>query len=328
MGSGVQCMIVQKKAPPPYNIVNQEQSDTSHLDQEVAVCVWQISLMHMSSHVWASVVSILCLLLFSLSRASTFSFTVILINFPVIGAAEEWNHCTYAQWGVLPRNDIQPSHRLWAQRTRRLPSLRNFCSDLPGWIRRHRYSTMSLPEKRYLHHCSSRGEKNQRTWDKLITLMRNVCCQLSHFSHTQVRRDLYTNLVRLKKQNQVATWKAKESGFSLTDKKRASSRWFQNRDTETRISSRFWQEKYSGVEWNYRVWAKRNWSYSCRRWTTSTRSTTTSWTIIRTKSGSSWNGLAFRQDLEKNGKNAGWLGTWDCPLRTDSASLKTLESFK
>ena len=27
------------------------------------------------------------------------------------------------------------------------------------------------------------------------------------------------------------------------------------------------------------------------------------------------------------GKNAGWLGTWDSPLRTDSASLKSLELF-
>ena len=27
------------------------------------------------------------------------------------------------------------------------------------------------------------------------------------------------------------------------------------------------------------------------------------------------------------GKNAGWLETWNCPLRTDSASLKSLESF-
>ena len=29
----------------------------------------------------------------------------------------------------------------------------------------------------------------------------------------------------------------------------------------------------------------------------------------------------------KGGKNAGWLATWDCPLRTDSPSLKSLESF-
>ena len=53
-----------------------------------------------------------------------------------------------------------------------------------------------LSEKRSLHHCSSRSEKNQRTGDKLITLMKKVCCQLSHFSHTQERRDPCTNLVR------------------------------------------------------------------------------------------------------------------------------------
>ena len=39
------------------------------------------------------------------------------------------------------------------------------------------------------------------------------------------------------------------------------------------------------------------------------------------------NGLAFRQDHDKVEKNDGWLGTWDSPLRTDSASLKSLESF-
>ena len=30
----------------------------------------------------------------------------------------------------------------------------------------------------------------------------------------------------------------------------------------------------------------------------------------------------------KSWKNAGWLERWNCPLRTDSASLKSLESFK
>ena len=39
------------------------------------------------------------------------------------------------------------------------------------------------------------------------------------FSHTQERGDPYTNLVRLKNENQVAKWKTKESGFSLKDKK-------------------------------------------------------------------------------------------------------------
>ena len=48
--------------------------------------------------------------------------------------------------------------------------------------------------------------------------MKKVCCQLSPFSHAQERRDPYTNLVRVKNENQVATWRARESGFSLKDK--------------------------------------------------------------------------------------------------------------
>ena len=57
-----------------------------------------------------------------------------------------------------------------------------------------------------------------------VTLTKKVCCQLSPFSHTQVRGDPKTNLVRLKNGNQVATWKTKESEFSSKDKKRANSR--------------------------------------------------------------------------------------------------------
>ena len=51
--------------------------------------------------------------------------------------------------------------------------------------------------------------------------MRKVCCQLSPFSHAQVRRDPYTNQVQicLKNGNQVATQITSESGFSLKDKK-------------------------------------------------------------------------------------------------------------
>ena len=82
-----------------------------------------------------------------------------------------------------------------------------------------RNTTMKPSEKRYLHHCSFRSEKNQRTEDKLITLMKKVCCQLSPLSHTQERGDPYTNLVRVKNESQVAKWKTKESGFSLKDKK-------------------------------------------------------------------------------------------------------------
>ena len=39
------------------------------------------------------------------------------------------------------------------------------------------------------------------------------------FSHVQERKDFYTKFVRVKNGNQVATWKTKESGFSLKDNK-------------------------------------------------------------------------------------------------------------
>ena len=84
-----------------------------------------------------------------------------------------------------------------------------------------RNSTMRPSGKRHFHHCSFRREENQRTEDKLITQMKKVCCQLSHFSHTQERGDPCTNSVRQfrAEKNQVAKWKTKQSGFSLKDKK-------------------------------------------------------------------------------------------------------------
>ena len=45
-------------------------------------------------------------------------------------------------WGVLPRGNTQPSHRLWAQPARQLRLLRDSCSDFPEWIRRHRHGTV------------------------------------------------------------------------------------------------------------------------------------------------------------------------------------------
>ena len=41
-------------------------------------------------------------------------------------------------------------------------------------------STMTTPSAwRSLHHCSLRSEKNQRAVDKLVTLLKKVCCQVS-----------------------------------------------------------------------------------------------------------------------------------------------------
>ena len=47
------------------------------------------------------------------------------------------------------------------------------------------------------HHCSFRSEKNQRGIDKLIALLKKVCCQVSPcLSVMQERGDPYMNLVR------------------------------------------------------------------------------------------------------------------------------------
>ena len=130
----------------------------------------------------------------------------------------------------------------------------------------------------------------QRTVDKLITLLKKVCCQFSPFlCVTQERGDPCMNLVRsvrAAQKDQVATQKKSESGFSLNDKKTKFSLIIEQRFRNTSSKpiligevSRNWVD--------YRVSVKRNSSCSCRRWTTSTWSTTSSWSITRTKSGSS-----------------------------------------
>ena len=51
---------------------------------------------------------------------------------------------------------------------------------------------MSLSEKRYLHNCSLRSKKNQRTRDKLTILMKKVCHQLSPcFTRTSTVKPVY-----------------------------------------------------------------------------------------------------------------------------------------
>ena len=40
-------------------------------------------------------------------------------------------------------------------------------------------SVTTSSTERFLHHCSLRSEKNQRAVDKLVTLLKKVCCQVS-----------------------------------------------------------------------------------------------------------------------------------------------------
>ena len=90
-----------------------------------------------------------CLSLSCFSPSSTSSLPYSTCSLPdtpssMSSPAEGYNHCTHAEWGVLHHGDIPSSHRLWAQRPRQLRLLRDFCSDLPGWIRRQRYGALVL----------------------------------------------------------------------------------------------------------------------------------------------------------------------------------------
>ena len=157
------------------------------------------------------------------------TFSLSLTNCSLTGTPSSMSSTSRVkQWGVLPRGDIQSSHKSRAQAPRQLRLLRDFCNHLPGWIRQLRFGAFVhvrcgtrqwLSAKSAIFITVHSGEKNQRTWDKLITLMKKVCCQLSPFSHPQVRGDPCTNLVRAKNENQVATRRTKESRFSLKDKK-------------------------------------------------------------------------------------------------------------
>ena len=134
-------------------------------------------------------------------------FSVLNFNFQVVETAEHWTQCAPAEWGVLPRGDTQPPHRLWAQPdrqpARQLRLLRNWCSDLPEWIRRHKHGTYVFVwcgTRRWAYwksvifttvHSGARRTSEPETnlslsWRKCVT-------SSVIFSSEQVRRDPYTN---------------------------------------------------------------------------------------------------------------------------------------
>ena len=94
-----------------------------------------------------------------------------------------------------------------------------------------------------------------------------------------------------KQANQDSPWKTQ----------RANSCWSQIWDPEARTSSRVWQKKYPGMNWNYWFSASGNWAYCYRVWAIQARSITTSRRNIRTKSGSSWN---LYQESARHGRIA------------------------
>ena len=154
-------------------------------------------------------------------------------------------------------------------------------------------STMTTPSAwRSLHHCSPRSDKMQRAVDEFITLMTKVCRPVSRRLSVIERGDR-CGTVWLTDLSNVG-----ENPRSSLDNEQIRILLERQReqilaDCQAEIWKHEFQADYDRrsiqkLSEVYQSSKRRNFSCSSRRRTTSTRSTTSSWTVIRTKSGSSW----------------------------------------
>ena len=112
----------------------------------------------------------------------------------------------------------------------------------------------------------------------------------SFFTRTSTSRPVYEPSSDLSKKTEIKSRPGQRANQDSPRKtKRTHSCWSQIWDPEARVSSRFWQKKLPGINWNYRFSANGSWSYCYRVSAIQARSITTSRRTIRTKSGSSWN---------------------------------------
>ena len=145
-----------------------------------------------------------------------------------------------------------------------------------------------LIRKRYLHHGSLRSEKIQRTWDKLITLMKKVCHQLSPFSHEQIRVKLvYEPSSKLSQKRKSSRDLENKQIRILVERKKEQilaevKSEIQKHELQSESDRRSIQE-LAGVIESQR---NGNWSYYYKMWTIQTRAITTSRRNVRTESGS------------------------------------------
>ena len=126
----------------------------------------------------------------------------LFVHADVIGAISYWHSANCGVWPVgrkCPSHSFMSPTSLTISTTRRLlrsSSRGNPATRCPRTCLARNSATRPSAE-RSLHHFSFRSEKNQRTEDKLITLLKKVCCHLSPcLSVMQQRGDPCMNLVR------------------------------------------------------------------------------------------------------------------------------------
>ena len=201
--------------------------------------------------------------LFTVSLIFYFILLIFIFIFHV-GRFGENSPVRFREWGVWLFGQQRPSHRLWPQLLWRLPHLRNHwmksssrsppATAGPRTCMTRRSMTTPLAERSLLH-CSLRSEKNQRAVDKLVTLLKKVCSQVSRcLSVMQELRDLLMSVVRwvqASEKIQVATQKMSKSGFLWNDKKSKFSLIVEQRLTNT--SSKPIMTEEVSKNWSCRV---------------------------------------------------------------------------
>ena len=206
----------------------------------------------MSSHVWAFVVSLFCLLPLSLVPLLFLSLLPVLCPELQLPCGQNRRALNPMRTRRMRSRRYTTSHRLWAQPARQLRLLREFCSDLPGWIRRQRHWTVVLVRcgtRRWANrksaiftavHSGARRTSEPETnlslsWRKFVAS--SVLSDTHKYGETRTRAKFrFVSKTEIKSRpgkraNQDSPWKTK----------RANSRCCQNWDPEARISSRVFQ---------------------------------------------------------------------------------------
>ena len=197
--------------------------------------------------------------------------------------------------GIFGRE--QSSHRLWAQHHRQLPDLRDHWNLHPGVLQRHQALELAWLGDQWLHHrqsalfttvhSASRGQAYHSLDESLLS---SQSLSVGHVGTGRPVSDEFGSPISNVRENprrgsenehiRILLETTKKSRFLLIIEQRFKNTSPRPIMTEENI------QKLNGVM-TYPVSTRWNLSCSSRRRTTSTRSTTYSWTIIGTKSGSS-----------------------------------------
>ena len=180
----------------------------------------------------------------------------------------------YSCWGPWLSRRERFLHRLWEQRPLHHKGV---CRVHPGVLWR-----ALVPWRlglRWRHHWQDVPLTSRSLWRRRPVVV-------SQSWQNGETRCLPTNVER-PRNSETQFWEWNRLGLFWTTK-RADSRWLSSRHSRTRIPGWLWQKKYSKIKWNDRIAARSTLSCSSRRRSISTRSTTSSWTVIEAKLGSSW----------------------------------------